>query len=399
MTIRKYAHIDPVRGRPSKRWPSDFFRNPASKGVDWILFFSTIPLLVAGLITMRSLGTENDYFFSRQIIWIGVSFAIFFVFSFIDWRFLKKPEIIFFLFLASVGILVILLILGDVVRGATSWLRLHFFSIEPADPVKLILILVLAKYFSRRHIEIANIRHIIISGIYMVLPAGLVFFQPDFGSAIILFLIWLGMIMVSGINKKHLLLVFLTIILLFCVSWFFVFKPYQKERVITFFQPLRDIRGAGYNAIQSMIAVGSGQIFGKGIGYGSQSRLGFLPEHQTDFIFAAFSEEWGLMGVIFIFLFFGLIIWRILRNAYVGQSNFETFFGIGLAIFLISHFVIHIGMNIGLLPITGVNLSFMSYGGSHLMTVFAGLGILMGMRRYSRQAHPEDVTAEFLGAY
>jgi rod shape determining protein RodA len=143
--------------------------------------------------------------------------------------------------------------------------------------------------------------------------------------------------------------------------------------------------------------VGSGKIFGKGIGFGTQSRLEFLPEHQTDFIFAAFAEEWGLLGVFFIFSFFSIVVYRILKTAFFGQSNFESLFGIGLAIFLMAHFTIHVGMNIGLLPVTGLGLPFMSYGGSNLVTVFAGLGILMGMRRYGRGAHREDAAAEFLG--
>ncbi len=203
--------------------------------------------------------------------------------------------------------------------------------------------------------------------------------------------------MVSGVSKKHLLIVFLIAAIILGVLWFFVFKPYQKERIVAFIYPLKDIQGVGYNAYQSVIAIGSGQIFGKGIGFGTQSRLEFLPEHQTDFIFAAFAEEWGLVGAFFIFIFWGIIFWRILKNAFVGQSNFETLFGIGLAIFLMTHFAIHIGMNIGLLPITGIALPFMSYGGSNLITVFAGLGILMGMRRYSRGAHRDDIGAEFLG--
>lgn len=365
--------------------------------IDWILFFATIPLVVAGLITMRSLGTENDYFFSRQLVWLLISFLTFFIFSFIDWRFLRKSGVLVILFLASIVFLVVLLVSGVVVRGAASWFKLYFFSIEPADPVKLVLILVLAKYFSRRHIEIAHIRHIFVSAIYAAIPTMLVFFQPDFGSAIIIFLIWLGIIMVSGVNKKHLLAVVLIIAILFSVSWLFVFKPYQKARILTFFHPLKDIRGAGYNAFQSTIAVGSGQLFGKGIGYGSQSRLGFLPEHQTDFIFAAFAEEWGLVGVFLLFIFYVIVIWRILKNALIGQSNFETLFGIGLMIVIMSHFIIHVGMNIGLLPITGINLPFMSYGGSNLLMLYSGLGILMGMRKYARHAHREDVGAEFLG--
>ncbi len=368
--------------------------------IDWILFLSTLPLLAGGLITMRELGrgmsSGGDYFFNRQLIWIGISFLVFFLFSRVDWRFLRRGETLALYWGVMVGVLAVLLVLGKTVRGAASWISLSFFSIEPSDLVKLLTILILAKYFSRRHVEIGNIRHIIVSGFYVFIPAILVFLQPDFGSAIILFFIWLGMIVVSGVSKKHLLLVFLLFSLIFGASWFFVFKPYQKERVLTFLHPLRDVRGSGYNAYQSMIAVGSGQVLGKGIGLGTQSRLEFLPEHQTDFIFAAFAEEWGLVGVAFIFIFFGIIIWRILKISFLGQTNFESLFGMGLAIFLMSHFIIHIGMNIGMMPVTGITLPFMSYGGSHMITVFAGLGILMGMRRYGRSASRKDFDERFL---
>jgi rod shape determining protein RodA len=311
--------------------------------------------------------------------------------------FFKKRRDINAVFGIAAAFLISLLVFGKSIRGASSWFSFPFFSIEPSEPTKLILILILAKYFSRRHIEIAHIKHILVSGIYALVSIALVLPQPDFGSVIVLFLIWLGMIMVSGVSKKHLLIVFLIAAIILGVLWFFVFKPYQKERIVAFIYPLKDIQGVGYNAYQSVIAIGSGQIFGKGIGFGTQSRLEFLPEHQTDFIFAAFAEEWGLVGAFFIFIFWGIIFWRILKNAFVGQSNFETLFGIGLAIFLMTHFAIHIGMNIGLLPITGIALPFMSYGGSNLITVFAGLGILMGMRRYSRGAHRDDIGAEFLG--
>lgn len=367
--------------------------------LDWILIFAVAPLLVAGLITMKKFGagTEADYYFIRQIIWIFASVLVFLFFSSVDWRFLKKGELLVLIYLFLIVVLVALFFVNHNIRGTSSWISFGFFSIEPSDFIKLAIILILAKYFSRRHIEIAHIRHIIISALYVFIPAILVFLQPDFGSALVLFLIWMGMILISGISKKHLLLVFLLILLVFSVSWLFIFKPYQKERILNFLDPLRDVKGAGYNANQSMIAVGSGQLLGKGIGFGTQSRLEFLPEHQTDFIFAAFAEEWGMVGVIFIFIFFGIVIWRILKNAFLGQGNFECLFGIGLAIFLMAHFAIHVGMNIGLMPITGIGMPFMSYGGSNLLTVFIGLGILMGMRKYSRQAHREDISAEFLG--
>jgi rod shape determining protein RodA len=368
----------------------------AFKNIDWLLLAAVLPLLFAGLSVMNSFTGESQYY-DRQLVWIAFALAIFFIFSFIDFRFLRSSGVLVALFLAAIGTLLLLFFIANVVHGTKSWFSIGTFSFQPSDPAKLILILVLAKYFSRRHIEIADLKHIIVSGLYALLIFLLVLFQPDFGSAIIIFMIWLGMVLVSGISKKHLLLVFLTTLSVFLVMWSFVLADYQKQRVLTFLNPLTDIQGAGYNAYQSTIAVGSGELLGKGVGYGTQSRLKFLPEYETDFIFAAFAEEWGFVGVVILFGLFGVVIWRILATAFYGATNFEILFGLGLVIFLTSHFAVHIGMNIGLLPVTGVTLPFLSYGGSHLLTEFAGLGILMGMRRYRRVAHKEVMKNEFLG--
>ncbi|MEK7130920.1 MAG: rod shape-determining protein RodA [Patescibacteria group bacterium] len=365
--------------------------------IDWILFLATVPLLAVGLVGMRSFGGESDYYFTRQLFWIGISVFVFFSFSLVDWRFLRKSELLAGFFVVASFFLAVLLLLGHSVKGASSWFDFGLFSVEPVDPLKIVIILILAKYFSRRHIEIANIRHIILPSLYVFIPTLLVFLQPDFGSSIIIFLIWLGMMLVSGINKKHLIIIFLIAVATLASAWLFAFKPYQKARVLTFLDPTRDVRGSGYNALQSMIAVGSGQFFGRGIGFGTQSRLEFLPEHQTDFIFAAFAEEWGFVGALFVFVFFGILIWRVLKIASLGQSNFESLYGVGVAIFLMAHFFVNIGMNIGIMPITGTTLPFLSYGGTHMLTVFMALGILMGMRRYSRHTHPDDAETEFLG--
>ncbi len=372
-----------------------YLRKINNWNIDWVLVGSVIPLLLVGLVTMSSFVGKN-YFFERQLMWIAVAFVVMFAGSFIDWRFLRQSKVVSIVYV--VGVLILsLLFFVDKIKGAQSWISFGTVSFEPANLMGLSLILVLAKYFSRRHIEIANIRHIIFSGLYAFLPFVLILIQPNFGSAIIIFLIWLGMISVSGVSKKHLLAIFALIIIFFLISWLFVFKPYQKARIITFIHPLTDVQGAGYNALQSQIAVGSGQILGKGVGYGTQSRFSFLPEYQTDFIFAAFAEEWGLGGVALVFLMYSLLIWRIMANATVGATNFETLFGVGVAILLMSYFVIHVGMNIGLLPVTGLPLPFMSYGGSHLLTEFIALGILLGMRKYSLAYHRDDVHNEFLG--
>jgi rod shape determining protein RodA len=362
--------------------------------IDWILFFATIPLLGAGLITMSSF-TGADNYFSRQLTWIVASIIIFFVLSMLDLRFLKKTEVITFVFGSVCSVLLLLFVVGTVSKGAQSWFRLGFFSIQPAEVAKLVLILVLSKYFSRRHIEIAHIRHIIVSGFYAFILFFLILMQPDFGSAIIIFMIWLGMVLVSGISKKHLLIVAAIGALSFAALWTFVFADYQKARIISFIHPLADIQGSGYNAYQSTVTIGSGQLFGKGIGYGTQSRLHFLPEYQTDFIFAAFSEEWGFVGSILVLILFGIVIYRILKNTWRGASNFEILYGAGVAILFVTHFFINIGMNMGLLPVTGITVPFMSYGGSHLIVEFAALGILMSMRKYARVTHRDSLQKEF----
>ncbi len=370
------------------------------KRIDWLLVFFIVPLVLAGLFTMKSFIPDGnaDNFFGKQIIWVIVSFVVFFVFSFIDFRSLKRTNVIVFLYILFCGILLILFILGSVSNGAKSWFNLGSFSFQPVDLMKLVLVIILAKYFSRRHVEIRNVKHIFISGLYAFIPFVLVLLQPDFGSAIIIFLIWFGMVLVSGISKTHLFLVFMAGVVAIAFLWIFAFAPYQKARISNFLNPLADIHGSGYNSFQSTIAVGSGQVLGKGLGFGTQSRLKFLPENQTDFIFAAFAEEWGFVGSMLVLLLFGLIIWRILYFASLGATNFETLFGMGVAIYLMSHILINIGMNLGLMPVTGIPLPFMSYGGSHLVTEFAGLGILMSMRKYSRTVHRDDMKNEFLGA-
>ena len=259
------------------------------------------------------------------------------------------------------------------------------------------VIICTSKYFSRRHVEIAHIRHIIVSGFYAFIIFLLVFLQPDFGSAVIVFTLWFGMVLVSGISKKHIVSVFSLGIITFFLLWGLVFRPYQKDRILNFIHPLTHIRGTGYNAYQSTIAVGSGQLFGKGVGGGSQSRLQYLPEYQTDFIFAAFAEEWGFVGVILLFILYGVVFARMLHIASYGGSNFEILFGTGLSILFMTHAVIHVGMNIGLLPVTGNTLPFMSYGGSHMMIEFLGIGVLMGMNHYARSTHKDIVSNEIVG--
>jgi rod shape determining protein RodA len=351
-------------------------------GFDAVLFFSVLGLSLMGLVTMYSHVGDNA-FFNRQIIWITLAVMVLFVSIIPDYRFLRVGNIAFYSYLVTLLLLLLVLIIGEITLGAQSRFDFGFFSLQPSDPAKLVLIVVLAKYFAKRHELIGDFTYIIISGLYALGIFGLVFIQPDFGSAIILFFVWLGMVLVSGIKIRHLLTVFLLGSVVLGLMWQFVFFDYQKERIMTFVDPLSDIQGAGYNAYQSTVAIGSGQLFGKGIGYGTQSKLLFLPEYETDFIFAAFAEEWGFFGVLLLFFLFSLVVWRLLQHAIGGATNFERLFATGVCILFVAHFFVHIGMNIGLLPVTGTTVPFLSYGGSHLLTEYIAVGMVMGMSRYA----------------
>lgn len=358
-------------------------------GFDPWLFAAVLLLTSMGLVTMYTFQGDNGYF-DRQLVWIGIAVAALVAALIPDYRFLRSGNITFIIYVLSVLSLVAVLFFGEVVKGAQSRFDLGFFALQPSEPAKLILIAVLAKYFSKRHVLIGDFKHIIISGCYAFAIFGLLFVQPDFGSAIIIFFVWFGMVLVAGIRPQHLAMVFLIGAITFGGMWEFAFQDYQKDRIMTFVNPLADIEGAGYNAYQSTIAVGSGQILGKGVGYGTQSKLQFLPEYETDFIFAAFAEEWGLVGVVALFALFGFVVWRLLWYAIMGATNFERLFTTGVAILFVSHFFVHIGMNIGLLPVTGTTIPFLSYGGTHLITEFIGIGVAMAMTRYTTTQYKSE---------
>ena len=366
------------------------------KRIDWVLLGSAVAISLLGIASMYEFGSTNQ-FAPKQMLWLALGVAVFAVVHFIDWRFLRRTISAVGIYGVSVALLVALFVVGATFQGAQSWFNFGAFAVQPADPAKLALIIVLAKYFSRRHIEIARLRHVAVSGIYALIIFLLLFFQPDFGSAIIVLGVWVGVVLLAGIPLRHLVFLIGLGAVVGASLWMFAFAPYQKARIVSFLHPLADIQGVGYNAFQSTVAVGSGGLLGKGIGYGTQSRLQFLPEHETDFIFAAFSEEWGLGGVLLLFLLFGVIFYRIMTNAKYGATNFETLFSLGVGVLLLVHMSIHIGMNIGLLPVTGTPLPFMSYGGSHLIVGYVMLGMISAMRRYGRLVH-EDPHHEVVGA-
>ncbi|HYD92938.1 MAG TPA: FtsW/RodA/SpoVE family cell cycle protein [Candidatus Paceibacterota bacterium] len=363
----------------------------------WPYLLPAVALALLGVLTMHPFG-EVESFAPRQLLWIGVGLIVYAVLAVADMHVLRRTSVIMVAYLGAIGLLLLLLIFADPVKGAKSWFTFGAFSFQPADLAKLALIAFLAKYFSRRHIEIRHVRHLILSGLYAGLLIGLVLIQPDLGTAAILSFVWFGMVLVSGISKKHLAIVFILGVVAAAGLWFFGLHDYQRTRIVAFLNPAADIRGAGYNAYQAVVAAGSGELFGKGIGYGTQSKLRFLPEYETDFIFAAFAEEWGFIGVSLALLLYGLLIFQLLALARRAATNFDALFTVGVALLFLAHVFIHAGINLGLLPVTGTTIPFMSYGGSHLLTEFAALGIVVSLSRHARSAPRTAAGQEYLGA-
>lgn len=350
------------------------------KRFDWILIGSLVPLFLWSLLTLKSVGgSAEDAFFYRQLTWIGVGFLVMFLVASVEWRFFARSGVVLVLYGGIIGLLLFLFIVGTRVKGAQSWFSFSAASFQPAEIMKLALIMLLAKYYSYRHMDIVRIRHIFITGFYTALPFILILIQPDLGSALIIFAIWVGMTMVAGIRVRHFIVLAAAGVVSIALAWVYVLASYQQQRIITFLNPTADPQGTGYNALQSVIAVGSGQWLGKGVGYGSQSRLQFLPESRTDFMFAAFAEEWGFLGVFLLLLCLGVFLWRVLTIGELSPANFSKLFAIGFSILVVVQGVIHAGMNMGVLPITGITFPFMSYGGSSLLTLFVGVGILQNI--------------------
>ena len=352
------------------------------KQLDWILIVSIVLLVGIGLLSIysSSLGKDDLSNFKKQFIFFGIGLLLMFFLSFFDWRiFRENSYLILILYLLCIMGLIGLFFFAPEIRGVKSRYKLGPLSIDPIEFTKIVLIIILAKYFSTRHIEMYRIRHILLSGFYVFLPAALTFLQPDLGSVLILIALWLGVLIVSGIGIRHFLILLFCGILILILAWGFLLKDYQKARIMSFVEPT-DPLGLSWNQNQAKIAIGSGGILGQGFTMGSQTQYGFLPEPQTDFIFAAIAEELGLVGISVLFLLFLILIWRIFKIMLLSQSNFPRLFTVGLAIVFISQIFIHIGMNLGIFPIVGISLPLVSYGGSGLIAILAGLGILQSIR-------------------
>lgn len=352
--------------------------------MDWLLVVVAILIVCFGLLSIYGFSLRQGDFSNlyKQIAFLVIGLIVMVLVSFFDWRLLKNDFflILIFYFLGLLA-LIGLFFFAPEIRGVRGWYVIGPISIDPTQFVKIILIVLLAKYFSKRHVEMYQIHHIFLSGFYVFVPAVLIFFQPNFGPVLILVLTWLGFLVLSGIRLRHFLILSFLGLLFFALSWQFLLLDYQKERITTFIAPyLADPLGAGWQRTQARIAIGAGGLFGQGIGQGSQTQHGFLPEAQTDFIFASIAEELGLIGVFFLFSFFFLFFYRLLKIAINTSFNFSRFFILGFIVLLLVQIFINIGMNLGILPIVGISLPLVSQGGSGLVAIFLGLGIIQSIK-------------------
>ena len=363
---------------------------------DWTLLLPALTLSFLGILTMSTFG-QGVSLAPRQLLWLLIAFVVYLTLSTIDVRFIRRTPVVMTLYALAFLLLTLLLLFAHPVLCARAWFSLGPISFQPADLAKFALLALLAKYLSRRHVEIGDFRHIIVSGAYAFTLALLILVEPDMGNAIIFGTLWLGMMLVSGISKKHLAVLGLIGLIAVSALWFGGLKPYQRARVVSFVNPAVDIRGSGYNAYQAKIAIGSGELFGKGVGYGTQSKLRFLPEYQTDFIFAAFAEEWGFAGVVLLLSLYALLFARLAQIARAAATNFDAFFTLGVLFLFATHVALHTSISLGLLPVTGTTIPFMSSGGSHLVLEFAALGIVTSLARHGRGASRDISANEYVG--
>ncbi|MFH1036578.1 MAG: FtsW/RodA/SpoVE family cell cycle protein [Patescibacteria group bacterium] len=351
---------------------------------DWILVIAAVLITGIGFLAIYNSSSNGGDFsnLKKQISFFSLGLFLMIIFSFLDWRnFRNNPYLILVIYFICILSLVLLFLFAPEVRGTKSWYRIGTISVDPVEFTKIILIILLAKYFSMRHIEMYRMRHIFLSGAYVLLPTALIFFQPNLGSVLILLAIWLGVLIISGIKIRHFLILILIFASLLALSWGTILKDYQKMRIVGFFMPqLTDPLETGWNQAQSKIAIGAGGFLGQGIGNGSQTQYGFLPESHNDFVFANIAESTGLLGVMITLALFMILIWRIMKIAVSANNNFPRLFASGVIILLITQIFIHMGMNMGILPIIGISLPLISYGGSGLIAVFMAIGILQNIK-------------------
>lgn len=354
---------------------------------DWWLLTTMLVLVMFGLAAIYSvaLSQEDGTFLNvkKQLLALAIGLVCYFFFSFYNYRLLRNYSILLY----AIGILLLIgvLVFGSTIRGTTGWFDFGVFSFQPVEVMKFALAIALATYCSQRARRLFGLREIIETIVITGVPVLLTLMQPDFGSAMLLVGMWFVVVLFAGIQRRHLIILFLIAVVFSIFAWFFLLADYQQARLATFMNPALDPLGEGYNVMQAVIAIGAGGWFGRGLGFGSQSQLKFLPESQTDFIFAVIAEELGFIGISMMLVGFYFLFWRLLKIAKQTRDDFALYLALAIGGGMFLQFVVNVGMNLGLLPVTGLGLPLVSYGGSSLILFMAMLGVLQSIAIRSRR--------------
>lgn len=356
---------------------------------DWMLLGLVLCVCVMGIFNIYSTGFSaaegQTPFYLKQLQWIVVGFVFMIFIFFVDYRTIVEYAYIIYGF--TILLLLLVLIVGSSSHGAQRWLGGGFFAIQPSELMKVVIIITLARYFDdHKSNEPYKLKELLIPLLIVAVPFLLILKQPDLGTALMLIVIFVSIVFFMGVDKKSLIFVLAGGLILIPSGWLFL-KDYQRERLITFLNPERDPLGSGYHIIQSKIAIGSGEIFGKGFLSGSQTQLKFLPEQQTDFVFSVFAEEWGFIGSMILIVIFAMIIFWGLKIALQARDLLGTIVAFGVTALITWEVFINIGMVLGILPVVGIPLPFFSYGGSAMLSLMAAVGLLINVsaRRFILQ--------------
>lgn len=356
---------------------------------DWFFLLITMVIVFIGLINLYSASFTsreliNTPVYLKQIYWIMIGlFAMIVCFS-IDYQFFERFAYPIFVF--SVILLILVIFFGKNISGSKRWIHLGIFSIQPSEFFKIALILALSKFFKKEDVfRLGTIDGIIKPILIVSLPIALILHQPDLGTSFLIILIFLSILLFNGIRMRTVIIIISSAILASIPLFIFYVKDYQKMRILTFINPNRDPLGSGYHITQSKIAIGSGNLWGKGLLKGTQNQLHFLPEQHTDFVFSVLAEEWGFMGSFIIISLYTLFILWILKIANNSRDTFGALVAFGISSLFFWHIFINIGMSIGIVPVVGAPLPFMSYGGSSTVAFFICIGLLLNIstRRFS----------------
>ena len=347
---------------------------------DWVLLLFV--LLICGLGVMEiysaTYATKFQGAHVKQIYWIVCGLAVMFLLSLVNYHVLLGNA--HWMYLAALGSLLAVAIFGKKYLGARRWIAIGGNHFQPSEWVKLILILAVAKYFSEEKSNEASGMDVIKVGLLVGLPFLMVLAQPDLGTALTYIPVAIMGFFLGGMKARHAVIIVLCMALVMPIAWFKVLKPFQKDRLTSFMDPEADPQKKGYQVLQSLVAVGSGGLTGKGIRKGSQTQGSFLPIPQTDFIFAAFSEEHGFVGAMFLLLLYFIVLLRLIHDAQTAPDRAGTFIVMGVVAVLAFHILVNVGMVVGFMPVTGIPLPLMSYGGSSVLFMFLALGIVMNVR-------------------